>query len=199
MPPNNGARNPSSNFCTTSELADELGDVKLGVIDASWQVADTGRIGAAEFRLAHILGAVYFGIETIADRGSGLPHVLPKAEEFAKEMGTLGLGDGMRFVVYDVMGLFAAARVWWTLRAYGVEDVRILEGGLTKWIHDAVLRRAANGVPSPGCSRRASTKATLLRSSKCAPRWQADRRRWSTPAPPTVSAEKPPNRCRRQG
>ncbi len=33
-------------------------------------------------------------------------------------MTALGLGDGMSFVVYDALGLFAAARVWWTLRAY---------------------------------------------------------------------------------
>jgi thiosulfate/3-mercaptopyruvate sulfurtransferase len=138
---------PSLNFCTAGELAAELGDLNLGVIDASWQVADTGRIGAAEFRLAHIPGAVYFDIETIADLWSGLPHMLPKAEEFAKEMGALGLGDGMRFVVYDAMGLFGAARVWWTLRAYGVEDVRILEGGLTKWIHEG--RPLESGEPRP--------------------------------------------------
>ena len=51
-------------------------------------------------------------------------------------MSALGLGDGMRFVVYDALGLFAAARVWWTLRAYGVEEMRILEGGLPKWIKE---------------------------------------------------------------
>ena len=51
----------------------------------------------------------------IADRDSGLPHMLPKPDALAAEMTKLGLGDGMRFVVYDVLGLFAAARVWWTL------------------------------------------------------------------------------------
>ena len=48
-------------------------------------------------------------------------------------MTALGLGDGMRFVIYDTLGLFAAARVWWTLRAYGVAEVKILDGGLPKW------------------------------------------------------------------
>ena len=126
----------SRNFCTTAELAAELGDADLGVIDASWHLPNTGRIGAAEFRLAHIPGAVFFDIDTIADLDQGLPHMLPKPETLAKEMGALGLGDGMRFVVYDALGLFAAARVWWTLRAYGVEEVRILEGGLPKWIKE---------------------------------------------------------------
>ena len=124
------------NFCTTEELAAELGDPDLGVIDASWHLPNTGRIGAAEFRFAHIPGAVFFDIDTIADLDQGLPHMLPRPDALAKAMSALGLGDGMRFVVYDTLGLFAAARVWWTLRAYGVEEVRILEGGLTQWIKE---------------------------------------------------------------
>jgi len=126
----------SRNFCTTAELAAELGDADLGVIDASWHLPHAGRIGAAEFRQEHIPGAVFFDIDTIADLDQGLPHMLPKPESLAKEMSALGVGDGMRLVVYDALGLFAAARVWWTLRAYGVEDVRILEGGLPKWIKE---------------------------------------------------------------
>jgi thiosulfate/3-mercaptopyruvate sulfurtransferase len=127
---------PSRNFVTTAELAAELGDPNLGVIDASWHLPNTARMGAAEFRLEHIPGAVFFDIDTIADLDQGLPHMLPKPETLAKAMSALGLGDGMRFVVYDATGLFAAARVWWTLRAYGVEDIRILVGGLPKWIKE---------------------------------------------------------------
>src|SRR5271165_4175220 len=125
---------PTRNFCTTAELAAELGDAELGVIDASWHLPAAGRIGASEFRQGHIPGAVFFDIDTIADVERGLPHMLPKPEALAEAMGALGLGDGMRFVVYDALGLYAAARVWWTLRAYGVEEVRILEGGLPKWV-----------------------------------------------------------------
>ena len=148
----NGARMPSRNFCTTAELAAELSDADLGVIDASWHLPNTGRIGAAEFRQSHIPGAVFFDIDAIADVKTGLPHMLPDFETLAKEMGALGLGDGMRFVVYDALGLFAAARVWWTLRAYGVEEVRILEGGLTKWIKEG----------RPLETRRSARKAAAL-------------------------------------
>ena len=140
---------PSLNFCTTSELAAKLGDVNLGVIDASWHLPNTGRIGAAEFRLAHIPGAVFFDIDAIADRETSLPHMLPKSEMLAKEMGALGLGDGMHFVVYDLLGLFAAARVWWTLRAYGVEEIRILEGGFTKWMHEGRSMERGEAHPKP--------------------------------------------------
>src|SRR5271166_2165737 len=75
--------------------------------------------------------------------------MLPEPEMLAEEMTALGLGDGMRFVVYDLLGLFAAARVWWTLRAYGVEEVRILEGGLPKWIKEGRPLEAGPARPRP--------------------------------------------------
>jgi thiosulfate/3-mercaptopyruvate sulfurtransferase len=137
------------NFCTTEELAAQLDDVNLGVIDSSWHLPPTSRNGAAEFRKGHIPGAVFFDIDTIADRDAGLPHMLPKPQALAKAMTALGLGDGMRFVIYDALGLFSAARVWWTLRACGVEDVRILAGGLPKWIREGRPLETGDAHPQP--------------------------------------------------
>ena len=45
----------------------------------------------------------------------------------------MGIGDGKRVVVYDSVGLFSAARVWWMFRYFGHEDVAVLDGGLRKW------------------------------------------------------------------
>jgi thiosulfate/3-mercaptopyruvate sulfurtransferase len=139
----------SRNFRTTAELAAELGDPNLGVIDASWHLPNTARIGAAEFHAKHIPGAVFFDIDTIADQDQGLPHMLPKPETFAKAMTALGLGDDMRFVVYDATGLYAAARVWWTLRAYRVDEVRILDGGLPRWIKEGRPLETGDAHPKP--------------------------------------------------
>ena len=124
----------SKNFVSTDWLAAHLHDPGLGIIDGSWHLAPTGRSGRAEFLAGHIPGAVFFDIDVVADTASGLPHMLPTSDAFSAAMRDLGLGDGMSFVVYDALGLFAAARVWWTLRAFGVADIRILEGGLPKWI-----------------------------------------------------------------
>ena len=140
---------PSRNFITTAELAAEIDDPDLGVIDASWHLPNTGRIGAAEFRAKHIPRSVFFDIDLIADAEQGLPHMLPKPEAFARAMSALGLGDDMRFVVYDALGLYAAARVWWTLRAYRVEDVRILEGGLPRWIKEGRPLEHGDAHPKP--------------------------------------------------
>ena len=123
----------TTNLASTEWLDAHLADADLGVIDASWYLPADHRDARAEYLAGHIPGAVFFDIDRIADATTGLPHMLPKPGPFADAMSALGLGDGMRFVVYDGAGLFSAARVWWTLRTYGVTDVQVLDGGLPKW------------------------------------------------------------------
>jgi thiosulfate/3-mercaptopyruvate sulfurtransferase len=137
------------NFVTGDWLAAHLGESELGIIDGSWHLPPTGRVGSEEFRLGHIPGAVHFDIDAIADTSTGLPHMLPDEAKFANEMTALGLGDGMRFVVYDSPGLFAAARVWWTLRAFGADDVAILDGGLPQWRRDGRPIEQGDAHPQP--------------------------------------------------
>lgn len=137
------------NFVTTDWLGAHLGEPDLGLIDCSWHLPPTGRKGDAEFLASHIPGSVFFDIDVIADNSSGLPHMLPDAKLFAKAMTELGLGDGMRFVVYDSLGLFAVARVWWMLRAFGVKEVAILDGGLPKWMKEGRPIEAGPVKPKP--------------------------------------------------
>ena len=120
-------------FVSTAWLADHLHDAGLVVIDGSWYLPTQSRDPRAEFVAGHIPGAVFFDIDAIADRASGLPHMLPDAADFAAAMGALGVSDAMRIVVYDGAGLFSAPRVRWTLRVFGARDVSILEGGLPRW------------------------------------------------------------------
>jgi thiosulfate/3-mercaptopyruvate sulfurtransferase len=139
----------SHNFVSTDWLAQHLGEPGLGVIDASWHLPPTTRLGAEEFKAGHIPGAVFFDIDEIADTSSGLPHMLPDPIAFSSAMRKLGLGDGMKMIVYDSLGLFAAARVWWTLKVFGVPDPCILEGGLPKWIREGRPLEVGPATPQP--------------------------------------------------
>jgi thiosulfate/3-mercaptopyruvate sulfurtransferase len=121
-------------FVSTEWLAEHLDAPDVVVVDGSWYLPPQKRDPAAEYRAGHIPGAVRFDIDAIADTSSGLPHMLPSAEAFAAAVRALGIGDGMRIVVYDGAGLFSAPRVWWTFRVFGAPDVRILDGGLPKWV-----------------------------------------------------------------
>jgi thiosulfate/3-mercaptopyruvate sulfurtransferase len=48
-------------------------------------------------------------------------------------MRKMGVGDGMKVVVYDNRGIYSAPRAWWMFRVMGHDDVAVLNGGLRKW------------------------------------------------------------------
>jgi len=117
----------------TDELAAELDAPDIVIIDASWHMPGDGKNARAEYLEEHIPGAIFFDIDEVADAKSPLPHMLPPPEKFSSRMRSMGIGDGSPIVVYDARGIYSAARVWWTFRVMGVEDVTVLNGGLPKW------------------------------------------------------------------
>lgn len=118
----------------TEWLARHLEAPDVRVVDGSYFMAETGRDARAEYDERHIPGSVFFDINEIADTDNPLPHMMPSREKFASRVRKLGLGDGNRIVVYDGLGLFSAARVWWMFRVFGHTDVAVLDGGLPKWL-----------------------------------------------------------------
>jgi thiosulfate/3-mercaptopyruvate sulfurtransferase len=123
-----------SHFLISSDwLAGRLDDPRTRIVDGSWYLPAQHRDARGEYLAGHIPGAVFFDIDDIADKTSGLPHMLPDEGSFAAAAGALGISEADTIVVYDGAGLFSAPRVWWTFRAFGAGDVRILDGGLPAW------------------------------------------------------------------
>ena len=118
---------------STDWLASHLGDPDLRIIDGSWYLPNAGRDPKAEYDASHIPGARFFDIDDIADLRSDLPHMAPPPEKFMSRMRALGVGDGHQVVVYDGFGVNSAARVWWTFKLMGHQDVAVLDGGFPKW------------------------------------------------------------------
>ena len=118
---------------TADWLAGRLDDPRIKPVDATWFLPPTDRDARAEYQAAHIPGAVYFDIDDIADRTSGLPHTLPSAGQFASAVGALGIGSGDHVVAYETQGIFSAPRIWWMFRVFGHERVSVLDGGLAAW------------------------------------------------------------------
>jgi thiosulfate/3-mercaptopyruvate sulfurtransferase len=134
---------------STAWLAERLDAEEIRIADGSWHMPATSRSGAAEFREAHIPGAVFFDIDAIADHDTDLPHMLPAPEAFAQAVGALGLSRDKTVVVYDSVGLMSAARVWWALRAMGFPQVVVLDGGLPKWRAEGRPLEAGEAQPRP--------------------------------------------------
>jgi thiosulfate/3-mercaptopyruvate sulfurtransferase len=55
------------------------------------------------------------------------------AEGWGKRIGQLGIGPRSKVVVYDDNRTKDAARIWWILRYWGLDDVRLLNGGWKTW------------------------------------------------------------------
>ncbi|HEV3176616.1 MAG TPA: 3-mercaptopyruvate sulfurtransferase [Stellaceae bacterium] len=133
---------------STEWLAAHVTDPAVRVVDGSFKLPGNTPTAREDYDTRHIPGAPFFDVDEIADHSSPLPHMLPRAEEFAEHMSRLGIGDGTRVVAYDATGWSMACwRVWWMLRVYGHDNVAILRGGLATWVAEG--RPVTAEVPRP--------------------------------------------------
>lgn len=118
---------------STEDLDAQLGAPGLRILDATFFLPEHNRDAAAEYEAAHIPGAAFLDLRTLADPSDPAPMMLPPADAFAERLGSLGVGDADQIVLYDDTPLRSAARAWWMLRLFGAQGVALLDGGLAKW------------------------------------------------------------------
>ena len=120
---------------TPSWLAGRLGDPGTAILDATLPpVGVTPPVDTHSLYLAgHIPGAIFFDIEELSDHSTPLPHMLPTAEAFSRDMSALGVDDRMTICIYEQESVFSAPRAWWMIRTFGAREVYILDGGLRAW------------------------------------------------------------------
>src|SRR5215813_8923125 len=93
---------PSSRWLVRTDwLAERLSAADVVVADGSFYLSTMQRDAAAEYLAGHIPGAVRFDIDAIADHSNPLPHMLPDASQFARDVGALGIADTDTIVVLD--------------------------------------------------------------------------------------------------
>lgn len=90
--------------------------------------------GRADYDKGHIPGAGFLDIQgELSDNSTRLRFMTPSADEFAVAMSRHGVGDGTRVILYSAGGIMWATRMWWMLRAFGFDNVAVLDGGWEKW------------------------------------------------------------------
>src|SRR3989304_403146 len=89
-------------------LAEHLSRPGIRVVGCRYRVGGAGRPGPAA---GHLAGPD--GVAAAMSRG--------------------GVGDGATAILYDDTASLYASRVWWSLRCYGFEGVRVLDGGRAAW------------------------------------------------------------------
>lgn len=104
------------------------------ILDVRWELAQPD--GRAAYEAGHVPGAVYVSLDdeltdhTVTGRGR---HPLPSGTAVQAAARRWGISAGTPVVVYDDWNRAGSARAWWVLRAAGLTDVRILDGGLASW------------------------------------------------------------------
>ena len=132
----------NTNLCSVNELSDLIelshsakeSQSQLKILDCSWYMPSQQIDTAAAYAEQHICGARFFHIDKICDESSAYQHMLPTPGQFSSAVEALGVCSQSKIVVYDSAGLFSAARVWWMFRAFGHNDIRVLDGGLPAWV-----------------------------------------------------------------
>lgn len=136
-------------LASTEWLADELGRPDVRIVDCRWRPDGTGSF---VFDAGHLPGAAYLDwrAELNDPPAEETSHALRLASSTSviAFMRRAGVGDATTLVLYDdTLGLYAA-RAWWSLRVYGFESARILDGGFPAWVAES--RPLSTGVlPHP--------------------------------------------------
>jgi len=119
---------------TASELASHLEEADLRIVDVRWYLGKPGA-GRVAYDEGHLPGAIFVDLDRdlVAAEGPGR-HPLPSPAEFAGTLGRAGIGDDDFVVIYDDVGGWVAARLWWMLDNLGHPRVAVLDGGLPAWV-----------------------------------------------------------------
>ncbi|NMH88102.1 sulfurtransferase [Flavivirga algicola] len=81
-----------------------------------------------------IPNARFFDIKKkFSDVNTPFPSTFPAKEQFENEARALGINKNSVVVVYDDKGIYSSARVWWLFKAFGHDNVAVLNGGLPSW------------------------------------------------------------------
>lgn len=126
------------------------GQTPVILLDVRWHLA--GPPGIESYRKGHLPGAVFVDLDrdVAGPPGRGGRHPLPEPAAFEAAMRRAGVSKNGPVVVYDDAGSTSAARVWWTLRYFGHERVRVLDGGYRAWTEAGHQVDTAEPAVEPG-------------------------------------------------
>ncbi len=109
-------------------------DTDLVILDATFALPNTPVDPDLFYQNKRIGNAQYFNVDEVADKTSPLPHMLPTAEYFAECVGAMGISNQTKVIIYGQSDIaMGPARAWWMFRAFGHEDVFVLNGSLQDW------------------------------------------------------------------
>jgi thiosulfate/3-mercaptopyruvate sulfurtransferase len=132
----NTAINSSTQVDTTSEYystkhlieAEELQSI---VLQKNVKIIDFRK--PSEYEKGHIPNALNLWRTAIEDKSYPYKGTIAKQNTVEKALSDLGVHSKDTLIIYDDRGLCDAARLWWVLKSYNFENMKLLNGGLSAW------------------------------------------------------------------
>jgi thiosulfate/3-mercaptopyruvate sulfurtransferase len=89
------------------------------------------------YRESHVPGALFLDLTVdLSDHKSNLNFMLPSAAQFSSVVGKAGVSNNHDIVLYSKGANYWATRLFLMFRAYGCNNVRVLNGGWDKWCNE---------------------------------------------------------------
>ncbi|HLZ08722.1 MAG TPA: sulfurtransferase [Chloroflexota bacterium] len=121
---------------STEWLAEHLSDANLRIVDCRNYF--DGRSGRQAYLDGHLPKAVHVDYPTdLGDPDAKPPNLIPGPEYLAATMRRLGIGNDTTVVGYDDEGGHFVSRLWLNLTYYGHNSVKVLNGGIQKWVAES--------------------------------------------------------------
>ncbi|AZO96068.1 sulfurtransferase [Halocella sp. SP3-1] len=120
--------------CTSTKAPGEKGQEIISARDTLKSISGEEAVlvdaqNSSAYKDGHVEGAVNISRNDITTFGP-FPNMLAPAEKIEKVLGEKGIANDSTVIVYDNNNNMDAARLWWTMKVYGHEDVKVVSGGL---------------------------------------------------------------------
>jgi thiosulfate/3-mercaptopyruvate sulfurtransferase len=115
-------------------------------------------------------GAAFFDHQLFTDPIGKYEYMLAPDKMLAAQIGEIGIGNDAEVIVYASSLLPSATRAWWVLRYAGVQNVRVLNGGLPAWKEAGGAVEAGEHKHDPAAFTAAFKPEMFATRKKCRPR-----------------------------
>lgn len=120
---------------------------------------------AMDYKKGHLANAVNVSRADIVVN-TPYPNILCPPGQLEEVMGKRGISNASTIVIYDANKNMDSARLWWTLKIYGHDDVKVVSGGMDALVKAGIAVSTAAPEINKGVFRASELRSEMLAHKK---------------------------------